>query len=160
MSSLLFRALMERARKYPGELEHMDELYQQARTFIDRLALNPEGEIVGETEAFRCNLRDFDLAMKICANFAEGLASDLKNDLTVLSDYGQKAAADQEQIGEQIERLTLGYSRVKSVMRSCQEYRQIVERARAMIPIALGQKSVKRLTLMVNEIKNLDNEVR
>lgn len=89
-----------------------------------------------------------------CATYASNLASDIKNDLELVGAY--TGAADSAKLLEATSLLIAEYSPLKKMGEICKSQREVIEKMRRELLVAQEQRSLKRLTLLMQELKNID----
>lgn len=166
MSTLFYRALVTRINSYPKLATDVERKYAEALKTIDGFNVNPAGDFVDEIERFRFQLRIYDLAMMSCFNQSEHLLDDIQNDIASVvgdlskidrptSDPGNSEAPSASDLGSI---LADCYTRLRVIRHACKEHRKIAERGRKNLSIAMEQKSLRRLKLLIAEMRAIDSE--
>lgn len=159
MSSLFKKALARRTHGYPELVADTERKYKLALDIAEKVHINMDGDVVEEVEKFRVQLREYDLGMMTCLNSAENLLMDVQNDMASVGEFG-RTSGEENAMGDINAQLADCCTRLLIVRNACREHRKIAERARKRVELALEQGSLKRLSIIVDEMKSIDSEER
>lgn len=149
------KSLGKRLMNYPSEVAYAERLYADTLAAATKLEIHQDGDVTEETEQLRMKLRAYDLSLTACGKFCEDLLENTENDMVLLDALAKKMPNNCD-IRESIATLSANYTTLKVMHGVCEAHREVVERARKTIRMAQEQQSLKRLVLLVDELKTLD----